>query len=178
MKVIETKLINLIKDVTGDVILIGISFNSFLKAAKENKEISKLHLLKSIEFGDEENKSFFEKIDLPLNKIKKKYKKNKIDYIFIDYNHIKNYLKSFIKDSIYINNKKIYIVFDNEDDLIKVSNKYKMFNSEVTYSKEGKSYLLRIDNTNVKSNKIKDKIVELKEVLNYLLDLLEKHTLK
>ena len=70
---------------------------------------------------------------------------------------MKKYLKTFIRDSIYINKDMLYIynIKDEElkEELIK---KYKRYNTKIEEIKDKNNIILKIDNKNSKTNKIKD----------------------
>ena len=175
MKVIETRLLELAENSEGSVISIGISFPKFFSKLSLNKYVKEFNFLSSIQIESDEGSD--QEVNLktvPLDKLRKFFKKNKIDYIFIDYKHIENYLHSFIQDSIYINKRNIYIVFEDEKELVKVKELYEMYGSNCKYKKEGTLYLLSINNYSVKSNVFTDYKYKLNYNFEKTLDVIDK----
>ena len=85
--------------------------------------------------------------------------------MFCNMNEMFNYYKYFIKDSIYLNNNKLYLYFDKNIDKELIIKKYKRYNVIIEEVEYKNSYLLIIDNTNSKSNLLKDIIYFIKDTL-------------
>lgn len=99
-----------------------------------------------------------------IKKLYKYFKKDSVDYIICNIEEVNDYLKYFIKDSVYLNNKKIYLYGPKEKidcDLLK--KRYKRYKSNVEIKEFKDSVLLIIDNSNSKSNWVLDKIYFIKD---------------
>ncbi len=176
MKAIEKELLKQIDNVSGKVILVGISFDAFIKKIEKSKKIKTVDLLNSIKISDKDNKNNKDKsVDIPLKKMRKIYKNKNIDYIFIDYNHISKYLKDFVSHSIFINKKTIYIVFKSNIEASYVKRLYENYGCKTNLEKIGRSHLLTIDTNNVKTNKFKDSVLKISVKTEKILDLIEKY---
>ena len=79
--------------------------------------------------NNEKNKS------IDIKKLKKKFKKNKPDYMIIDIKEVNDYLKFFVKDSLYITKEKIYIYSSDKNiDLNNIYKLYKRYNNNIIIS--------------------------------------------
>ena len=66
-----------------------------------------------------------------ISSLRRKYKKKKINYIIADINEIDKYLKTFVKDSIFINQKEIIFLSDKNYDYDLIKNKYKRYKTDI-----------------------------------------------
>jgi len=87
-----------------------------------------------------------------IRKIRRKFRDKSFDYIIANFEELKPYLRSFIKNSIYLNRGKIYYFNIKEFELEELENRYVRYNSEV----EIKKNLVIIDNSNSKTNMLKN----------------------
>ena len=154
------KLINEFKNLAGSVLGIGYINDKYLKELNKNDAISvdlltsnlasatkKSLVAKEIRKDKKKGKSVY------IKKIKKVFKRHKPDYIICNVDDVNNYLKSFIKDSLYITKDKLFIFSEeNKVDLDELFNKYKRYNKSI----EKKDKYLIIDNTNYKNNILKN----------------------
>lgn len=99
-----------------------------------------------------------------IKKLYKYFKKDSVDYIICNVEEVNDYLKYFIKDSVYLNNKKIYLYGTKEIvdcDLLK--KRYRRYKSNVEIKEFKDNILLIIDNSNSKSNWVLNKIYFIKD---------------
>lgn len=104
---------------------------------------------------------------IKIKKIRKVFKKKKIDYIICNYDEINNYFNTFIKDSIYINKKKIYYFGNVDIDLLKY--KYGRYNTNIIIKNKN---LIEIDVSKAKNNFFKDNYYRLKDFKDKLVELI------
>lgn len=90
---------------------------------------------------------------IKISKLKKYFKTKRPDYIICNVNDVKDYLKHFIKDSLYITNEKIYIYTENNEiDLDVIFKRYRRYNVDVVKGKKN----IVVDSSNYKSNIFKN----------------------
>lgn len=157
------ELIKIIKKIDGTVLGIGLK-EELINELNENPNIIECNLLNSYVKGNKKFSLFNKKINI--KKIKKKFKRKKIDYIICNFNEISNFLNTFVNDSVYINKRKVYYFGDIDIELLKI--RYSRYNSLVKVKNKN---LIEIDNYNAKTNFLKsiyyrtvdfkDKVIEL-----------------
>ena len=147
-----------IKNFKGFVLGIGSFDDKFLSEVMKNDNIS-FSILSSNESMGVNSKKKSKLIDkkknkaISVKKIKKVFKKNRPNYTIIDINEVKNYLKTFVKDSLYITNCKLYISTSNKDiDMDDIYKLYKRYNKKITKDAD---YII-IDMTGYKNNIFKN----------------------
>ena len=149
------KIYDIAKLVSGNVLGIGVD-EKISEILNQNERVLNCNLLNSeVKIKKEGKKERQKKISV--KKIRKIFKKKNVDFIICNIEEMKKYLKTFIRDSIYINKDMLYIynIKDEElkEELIK---KYKRYNTKIEEIKDKNNIILKIDNKNSKTNKIKD----------------------
>lgn len=148
------KIYDIAKVVSGNVLGIGVDEN-ISGILEQNERVLNCNLLNSFsntKNTKEENKQRLKKIRI--KKLRKVFKKKKVDFIICNIDEIKKYIKSFVKDSIYINKEILYIYNLNDEEYKKeIIKKYKRYNTKI---EEIDDSTLKIDNSNAKTNIIKD----------------------
>ncbi|MBP3920246.1 MAG: hypothetical protein J6D28_01645 [Bacilli bacterium] len=150
------KIYEITKCLSGNVLGIGVDAK-ISKILKENDLVLNCNLLNSDAPGENEKskKKYLKKIKI--KKIRKVFKKKKIDFIICNVIEIKKNLKTFIKDSVYINKKILYIYGITDTDLkTELIKKYSRYNTKIEIINDNNDIILKIDNSNAKTNKIKD----------------------
>ena len=144
-------LYDIISNMSGFVLAIGTD-EKLGKKLENNELITKCDVLNG--FSKNNKKGKREKIKtINIKKIRKIYKKKKVDYIICNYEQISKYLKTFIKDSVFINKTKLYFYGDVDKNVIK---KYQRYNADISIKEYKKTSIIEIDNTNSKTDFIKD----------------------
>lgn len=151
------KIYDIAKVVSGDVLGIGVD-ETISEILEQNERVLNCNLLNSFsntQNSKQEKKQRLKKIRI--KKIRKVFKKKKVDFIICNIDEIKKYLKTFIKDSIYIN-KDILYIYNIEDEELKkeLIKKYKRYNVKIEELKDNKKTILKIDNKLSKTNIFKD----------------------
>ena len=153
---------SIINKLNGNVLGIGLD-DDLISVIEKNEKITECNLLDSIvksRFGKGHGKS------IRIKKIRTTFKRKKVDYIICNYETISKYLDTFVKDSVYINKRKVYYFGDIDIELLKI--RYSRYNSLVKVKNKN---LIEIDNYNAKTNFLKsiyyrtvdfkDKVIEL-----------------
>jgi hypothetical protein len=154
MNKIFEKLTKLTKDISGNIIIIGINNNKLIDSLYHNQKVTSLQQLEGN--NNISTIGFSLNDDVNIRGFRKKFKKKKHSTIICDNHQIKKYYKYFIKDSIYITNDKIYLIVHKDDELNLIKKRYQRY--KVTFKEEfiNNEYLLTIDVSSAKNNWFKD----------------------
>lgn len=154
----------IIKTLDGFVLCIGIS-DEIADLIDKNENILNCDILTNDLKKEKNKKTFFNKT-ININKIRKKYKKKKVDYIICNYDVIKPYIRKFVRNSVYINKNKLYFIGEVDNNLVK--NRYKRYD---TIIKEYKN-IIEIDNSKSKSNFIKEIVYSFIDITSSLIEII------
>ena len=154
----------IIKNLGGNVLGIGLS-EDLIKEIENNDKIINCNLLNPY-IKRKKKFSLFNKT-IKIKKIRKIFKKKKIDYIICNYDEINNYFNTFVKDSVYIKKKKIYYFGNVDIDLVKY--KYGRYDTNIIIKNKN---LVEIDNSKAKNNFLKDNYYRLKDFKDRLIELI------
>lgn len=154
----KQELLKIIKDIKGSVFTLGIVDKDLISAIQNNPQIEHflmLNINQTVEYEKSDNYKPTKKIKI--QKIKKKNKKKKIDYTICEISDCKDHFRTFINDTIYFNKNRIFYYGNIDeydlDDLIK---KYRRYNVIINITKfENGEFILEIDTTKAKTNKLK-----------------------
>ena len=160
------KIEELIKKAEGNVLSVCLD-EKFNKAFEINKKIN-VYMIESnvskIGFLKKKNKRKTNKgKNINIKKLKKYINKKSVDYLFCNMNEMIPYYKYFIKDSIYLNNNKLYIYGDKNIDKDLLITNYKRYNLNIEYTEYKSGFIIIVDNTNSKNNAIKDMLYFIKD---------------
>ncbi len=169
----EKELIKIIKKLNGSVLALGLSTDLIVKL-QENMNILDLDTInlthkkkgeinsrtkideKKLEAYDTKYKiQRLKSKKINIKKLRKLYNKKKTDYIICNYEEIKKYMRYFIKDSVYINSKTLYLYGISNKEVNTIIKKYKRYDVLIKPTIKNDYFILEIDNTNSK-NSIKD----------------------
>ena len=166
------KLEEIIKKVEGNVL--SVCLDDKLIAGFENNNKINLYSIDS----DKKPNSFVDKKNnkknkrktnkgktINIKKLRKYINKKSVDYLFCNMNEMFKYYKHFIKDSIYLNNNKLYIYAEKNIDKDLLIKNYKRYNVDIEYTEYKTGFIIVVDNTNSKSNFIKDILYFIKDTL-------------
>lgn len=171
------KIYDITKMTSGNVLGIGVD-EIITEILDQNDRVLNCNLLNaqtSETTSDKKSKKRLKRIKV--KKIRKIFKHKKVDFIICNIEEIKKYLRTFIKDSIYINKDMLYIYNITDDDLKEeLIKKYKRYNVKIEEIKDDNATLLKIDNKESKNNIVKDSIYliidSLTAFINIISDLL------
>ena len=166
MKKIEKEIEYLLKNISGKVVTIGVSKN-ILKVIEKNQNITFLDTLDTVVKDKKKNSKQSDKRKIvSIHSLKRKYKKNKIDLLILNFEEVKKYKKTFIRDSIYFSRE--IIIYNHEEE---IENLYKRYRTKTT-----NDVVLKIDARKTKISKLRNKyyyIIDTKnELLEYLTEFL------
>ena len=151
MKKIENELKEIIKVMNGKLLLIGNYSNKLKEIIDNNENILFCDKLTS-NVVDGKGKGKTKRLNI--KKIKKHYKKNKINNTIVNFEEVKEYKNTFVKDSTYITKGNIIVIDKNSDETI--FNMYKRYTKDIKIINclDGKIFV--INSSKAKNNKIKD----------------------
>ena len=164
-------LIEYIKKMDGSTVGIGIDNEKIKNAIQNNDNIKTCYLLEEgPSFSKKKFKIFEKSKTVNIKKIKKVFKKKRIENLICNYKTIKPFLKTFVRDSVFINKGKLYIYM--EEDYEEIISKYKRYTNDIKIEKNKKQTLLIINNQNTVNKKTKDIKYWWKDTLNNIADVL------
>lgn len=168
----KKELIKIIKCLSGNVLLIGIENQDIYDEINCNENITNCNALtkykrRKIKLWNSKAKETSKFKNIKIKKLRKVFKKKKVDFIICNIDDIKQYLKSFVSNSVYINSNMLYI-YGTDYDFEDVISKYKRYNVIIKKEKYEDGYILFIDNKNSKNNFFLDIIYYFIDTLNNL----------
>ena len=151
------KIYDITKCTSGNVLGIGVD-EKITEILEQNSLVTNCNLLNSYTKQTNKTKTKKQKTkQIRIKKLRKVFKKKKVDFIICNIEEIKKYTKTFIKDSVYINKDMLYIYNIKDEELKQeLIKKYKRYNTIVEEIKDNETTILKIDNKNSKTNIIKD----------------------
>ena len=167
------KIYDIAKVVSGNVLGIGVD-GEISEILDKNERVTECNLLNSYSYRTKEEIKEKKKLKkIRVKKIRKVFKKKKVNFIICNITEIKKYLKTFVKDSIYIN-KEILYIYNVEDEELKkeLIKKYKRYNVKIEELKDNKKTILKIDNKLSKTNIFKDTFYLIIDTLIQLLNII------
>lgn len=163
----DKEILKKIKEMSGFVLAIGID-DEISECIEQNDKIVKCDVLNCVSKRKEKNKEKRKKQkSINIKNIRKIYKKKKVDYIICEYSNISSYLKTFVKDSVYINCNKLYFYGEVDKELI--IKKYKRYDTKINVLEYKDKSIIEIDNSNSKNNIFKEFIYKIIDGVNSLI---------
>lgn len=169
---------NISKNLSGKVLVIGLENKTALQVLDKNENIVELYTMNFNGKKKTKDKTRGRRgKTISIKKIRKVFKKKRIDYIICNIEDINKFLRTFIRDSVYINKTKLYI-YGNKDilDSELIEKRYKRYNTNIVITEYNQELLIEIDNSNAYNNKIKDIFYNISDIgydmLNVVGDLL------
>ena len=159
-----------IKNMTGTVIGVGIDNKEILETIEKNNKILVCDLLNSVNIED--NLIQKRKKKKYVKKLRKKYKKKNVNYIIVNSNEINRYLKTFVRDSVYINDTEIYYYMDKNYDIENITKRYKRYNTEIEVIKCDDGNIIRINTSKARNKFFKDKFYFIVDTLSNIADII------
>ena len=155
----------LFKKIEGKIIAIGLNDKKLVDTINENDKIIECNLLDCLSINEDETGKLKK---IRLGKLRKKFKKNKPDYIVYNIDKIGDYKEKFVYDTVYLSTKEIYFYSESNIDIDNIIRRYKRFSLvEVINLKDGKIY--KISNIKRKHElfyKIKDNILDMIDIFS------------
>lgn len=148
---------NELKKLSGSVLGIGLD-DKKQDILNDNKKIVECYLLDNQVDSIDGSECYTKIIDI--KKMHKVFKRKSFDYIVGDFQKLYPYLRTFIKNSIYLNKNKVYFYNLGNYDLDELEKRYARYGSKV----DSRKNFIIVDNTKAKTN-------FLKNIYNYICDL-------
>lgn len=165
----KNDLINEIKKMQGSVLAIGIQDQKIINALQKNNQITECNLLDSV---SKKSKGKGKKKKITLKKLKKMYKKKKSDYVIGNVETLQMSMRPFIKINVFVNSNKTYLFGSEEQyDSDKLKHRYLRYTKNIDFKKDKQNYLMIIDLTNSKNNKIKEFFYSIIDILVDAIDI-------
>lgn len=146
------RLYDIISNMSGFVLAIGLD-DKLAEKIESNELITKCDILNYIPKKNSDSRKKEKLKTINIKKIRKIYKKKNVDYIICNYDHVSKFLKTFIKDSVYINKSKLYFYGNVDKDIIK---KYERYDTTIVVKDYKETCIVEIDNTKAKNNVFKE----------------------
>lgn len=159
------KINDIIKQFNGNVLGIGLD-EKILKQLNKNNKITECNLLNNVTKG----KGYGFSKTIKIKKIRKYFKKKSVDFILCNYEVMSKYLNSFVKNSIYLNDFKIYYYGDCDVD--KLIKRYSRYDTKINVYKEKEFYILEIDCSNAKNKILKEKIYSVVDLVDSAIEVI------
>ena len=160
------KLEEILKQIDGNVLTVCLD-KKLMKFAYDNNKINLYSVESNISvglLGRKRNKRKTNKgKTINIKKLRKYINKKSVKHMFCNMNEMFSYYKYFIKDSVYLNNNKLYLYVDKNIDKELIIKNYKRYDVKIEEIEYKNGYLLIIDNKNSKSNLLKDILFFIKD---------------
>ena len=125
MKKLNNELKKILSEIQGNILMIGNYDGKITDIINENNNILFCDILSNTDDNRlVKNNDVKKQKKVNIRKLKKRYKKNKLDYLIVDEEQIKDYKNIFVKDSIYIASKKIYIIPSDQNVTLRMYRRY------------------------------------------------------
>ena len=159
------RLEEIIKNVEGNVLVIGLDDKLLTKFEKNNKvNLYSIYSNKTQSiFSKSKKKKTNKGKTINIKRLRKYINRKSVDFLFCNMDEMFEYYKYIIKDTIYLNNNIIYIYASNNIDKEFLIEKYKRYNIKITSTQYKNGYIITIDNKNGKNNYLKDKLFFIKD---------------
>ena len=166
-----SKMKEILKQVEGDVLGIGLT-DSMRDHLRKNKKITDLAFLDNLEFSKKGKITSSKKTKtISIKKLRKVFKKNRVDYTVCNVDQIAKYLKYVVKDTIHFTKKEIYLYFDKNEELAqKLEKMYGRYHVEIKKTSGENVMYFQIINQDKKKNKGKDLYYFWKDTFEEILD--------
>lgn len=151
------KIYDITRVTSGNVLGIGVD-EKISEILEKNNRVTNCNLLNSYTKDTGKSKEKKQRLKkIRIKKLRKVFKKKKVDFIICNTEEIKKYLKTFVKDSIYINKNILYMYnIKNKDIKEEIIKKYKRYNTNIEEITDEHTTILKIDNSKASTNIFKD----------------------
>lgn len=171
------KILEIINNMQGSLLGIGITDENLLDAIEDNKNIHTCYILSNLSLtGKKFNLTKHgrnKKINI--KKIKKHFKKKSLNNVICNYDIIKQFRRSFVPNSIYLNNGDLYI-YGSKDEIDNLTQKYYRYTKDIDVIKTEDGFIMKVNNKNTKNHFFKDTLYKIKDfgadALEFITDLL------
>lgn len=163
----NNELKKIINTFNGHVLGIGID-DKLSNLIKDNKCVQELNVLGGVSKGNGKYRKNGKTIRI--KKIRKYFRKKDISFIICNFESIEKYLNTFVKDSIYLNNFKIYYYGQGDSDIL--VKKYKRYDVKIDLNKKKDYFILEIDTTKAKNNFVKEILYRIIDFFDRIIEII------
>ena len=167
-------LFDIIKKMEGNVIGLGLDDKLLYEFSKNNKVNVYTIERSNKKFGNGLIKSKKRRTSsgksINIKKLYKYFKKNSVDYIICNLEEVNDYLKYFIRDTIYLDKNNIYLYGNMDIDMELIKKRYQRYNAVVDIKKYKNGVLLTIDSSKANRNWFMDKMYFISDTFYNLID--------
>ena len=154
----KNELIDIAKKLNGKILLIGFSEDDkvYKTIDKNSKKYSLFSHLTNKHKKTKGKKKFLGNKTINIKKLYKGLKKEKYDYLVCEFEIVKPFLHSFIKNSYKLTTKKIYFYVNDEYfDYEELMKRYSRYKAKCTSKGSNDEYLITIEVETMKYNSFK-----------------------
>lgn len=167
------KLLEIISGLKGSLLGIGLNDDNLLDAIEKNDEIYACYLLTNI---SKTSKKFSmtkrgKNKKINIKKIKKYFRRKSLNTIICNFDIIKQFQRSFVPNSVYLNCGTLYI-YGKKEKLECIKLKYQRYTDDISITQVDGCYIMRINNKNSKNNIFKDSLFKIKDFGSDTLELI------
>ena len=101
----------------------------------------------------------------------KYFKKKSLNTIVCNFDIIKKFQRSFVPNSVYLNNGTLYI-YGQKKELENLKLKYQRYTKDISIEKADDFYIMKINNQNTKNNFFKDTFFKIKDFGSDVIELI------
>ena len=162
-------LIDQIKIMKGNILTIGID-DKLLSGFNRNNTVNvyTLDRAKGI-FGKSKKRKDKEGKTINIKRLRKYFHKKRLDYVIVDYDEIKDYLKYVMRDLVYLNNNKLYLYgVDEDSDLIE--KRFKRYKANCLIKRFKDHILIEVDNSKSRTNWFLNKVYYISDTIYNFVD--------
>lgn len=163
----------IIKSLQGNIVAFGFKSDKFKSILNSNSKILCFDILDEVSKNNKKGKC--KSKNIYIKDLKKKYKKDKVDFILINVDVMDHYMIYLIKETIYIGKNTLYL-FGNKDKVNYYLNKYRRYKISYDLKEYNNNMIAYIDITKAKNKKIRDRLYifsdKIESFVNLLIDVL------
>lgn len=171
---------NICKDAKGTFVSIGLNYPTVESVIEKNKNITNgyMFVFNGKKITKSDKKTLFRgRKKVSIKKLRKAFVKKSVASFLCNYEDIKKYMRYFVKDSVYINNGKLYIYGKIDEYVLDdIKEYYGRYKTSIDIEVYGDSFLVIIDNKLSKNNWLSDKkyfiIDSVRQFINFISDIL------
>lgn len=171
------QLLEIINNLKGSLLGIGLNDGTYLDAIENNDDIHTCYILSNLSLTGKKfsmaKHGRSKKINI--KKIKKHFKKKSLDNIICNYDIIKQFQRSLVPNSIYLNSGYLYI-YGSQTEIESLKQKYQRYTNKIKINKFKDGFIMKINNQNTKNNFFKDIIFKIKDlgadIIDFITELL------
>ena len=167
------EILNIVNKMKGSLLGIGITDTAILDAIENNNDIHTCFILSNLSLTGKKfsitKRGRSKKVNI--KKIKKQFKKKSLDNVICNYGIIKQFQRSFVPNSIYINNGYLYI-YGSKTEIESLKKKYQRYTNDITINETKDGFIMKINNQKTKNNFFKDALFKIKDFTSDTLELI------